>query len=107
MKIKLLILIINYLENKKYTEGDVLTQGDDVIVCGKVVNFRGNTPETVQGSAYLYSLNGKTKVGGGNDTPSSDLGTKDAPLTVAKALDAINALADVLRKSTVWFFWWE
>lgn len=83
-----------YLENKKYTEGDALTQGDDVIVCGKVVNFRGNTPETAQGSAYLYSLNGKTEAGGGNDTPSSDLGTKDAPLTVAKALDAINALAD-------------
>ena len=51
---------ILYLGNKKYTEGDLLKEGDEVIVCGKVVNFRGNTPETVQGSAYLYSLNGKT-----------------------------------------------
>lgn len=83
-----------YLENKKYTEGDVLAQGDDVIVCGNVVNYAGNTPETAQGSAYLYSLNGKTEAGNGNDTPATDLGTKDAPLTVAKALDAINAMAD-------------
>ena len=41
-----------YLGNKKYTEGDLLKEGDDVIVCGKVINFRGNTPETVQGAGY-------------------------------------------------------
>ena len=54
-----------YLGNKKYTEGDLLNEGDEVIVCGKVVNFRGNTPETSQNTAYLYSLNGKTAGGGG------------------------------------------
>ena len=64
---------ILYLGNKKYTEGDLLKKGDDVIVCGKVVNFKGNTPETVQGSSYLYSLNGKTADGGGGgNTPSGD-----------------------------------
>ena len=42
-----------YLGNKKYTKGDQLKPGDEVIVCGKVVNFMGNTPETVQGKAYL------------------------------------------------------
>ena len=56
---------ILYLGNKKYTEGDLLNAGDEVIVCGKVVNFRGNTPETVQNTGYLYSLNGKTAEGGG------------------------------------------
>ena len=54
-----------YLGNKKYTEGDLLNENDEVIVCGKVVNFRGNTPETSQNTAYLYSLNGKTADGGG------------------------------------------
>ena len=83
-----------YLGNKKYTEGDVLNEGDEVIVCGKVVNFKGNTPETAQNTGYLYSLNGKTGDNGGETPSSSDLGTKDAPLTVAKALDVINALAD-------------
>ena len=56
---------ILYLGNKKYTEGDLLKEKDEVIVCGKVVNFKGNTPETAQGSAYLYSLNGQTGDGGG------------------------------------------
>jgi RPA family protein len=59
---------ILYLGNKKYTEGDLLKEGDEVIVCGKVVNFRGNTPETSQNTAYLYSLNGKTADGGGGGT---------------------------------------
>ena len=54
-----------YLGNKKYTEGDLLNEGDEVIVCGKVVNYRGNTPETSQNTAYLYSLNGKTAGSGG------------------------------------------
>ena len=62
---------ILYLGNKKYAEGDLLKEGDEVIVCGKVVNFRGNTPETVQGSAYLYSLNGKTG-DNGNDDPGTE-----------------------------------
>ncbi len=58
-----------YLGNVKYTSGDLLKQGDDVIVCGKVTCYMGNTPETVQGKAYLYSLNGKTE--GGGDTPDT------------------------------------
>ena len=62
-----------YLGNVKYTEGDVLKVGDEVIVCGKVVNYRVNTPETVQGSAHLYSLNGKT---GGNEGGGSSTGVK-------------------------------
>ena len=83
-----------YLGNKKWVEGDLLlAEGDEVIVCGKVVNYKGNTPETVQNAAYTYSINGKTE-GGGADTPTSDLGTKDAPITVAKALEAISKLAD-------------
>ena len=61
-----------YLGNAKYTSGDLLKEGDEVIVCGKVVNFRGNTPETAQNTGYLYSLNGKTEGGnGGGETPST------------------------------------
>ena len=35
--------------------------GDEVIICGKLVNYKGNTPETVANKNYIYSLNGKTK----------------------------------------------
>ena len=58
-----------YLGNQKYTSGDQLNQGDEVIVLGKVTNYKGNTPETVQGKAYLYSLNGNTEASG--DTPDT------------------------------------
>lgn len=86
---------ILYLGNQKYTSGDLLKEGDDVIVCGKVVNYRGNTPETVQGSAYLYSLNGKTEGaggGGGDVTPGtpSGTGTEADPFNVAAAVAKCN-----------------
>ena len=62
-----------YLGNKKWEEGNAtISEGDEVIICGKVVNYKGTTPETVQNAAYLYSLNGKTEGGGGGggDTPT-------------------------------------
>lgn len=58
-----------YLGNKKWTANDKqIAVGDEVIVCGRVVNFKGNTPETQQNKAYIYSLNGETQ-GSGGDTP--------------------------------------
>ena len=51
-----------YLGNVKFTEGKTdIKVGDDVIICGQLMNYKGNTPETVSGKAYLYSLNGKTE----------------------------------------------
>ena len=51
-----------YLGNKKFAEGQTdIKVGDDVIIYGKLMNYKGNTPETVSGKAYLYSLNGKTE----------------------------------------------
>ena len=55
-----------YLGNKKFESGKTdIKVGDEVIVCGQLMNYRNNTPETVAGKAYLYSLNGKTDGGGG------------------------------------------
>ena len=51
-----------YLGNKKFEAGQTDIQvGDEVIIHGKLMNYKGNTPETVSGKAYLYSLNGKTE----------------------------------------------
>ncbi len=55
-----------YLGNVKYADDSWLKPqaGDEVIICGKVMLFEkdGNTtPETAQGEAYIYSLNGKTE----------------------------------------------
>ena len=51
-----------YLGNKKFEAGQTdIKVGDEVVIHGKLMNYKGNTPETVSGKAYLYSLNGKTE----------------------------------------------
>ena len=56
-----------YLGNKKWTASDAeLKEGDEVVVCAKVMNYMGNTPETVANKTYLVSLNGKTADGSGS-----------------------------------------
>ena len=43
-----------YLNNAKYQEGQPQVEvGDTVVVYGFVINYKGNTPETVQVKAYL------------------------------------------------------
>ena len=69
--------------NKKFTSASDIKVGDEVIVYGKVVNYKGNTPETTgKGSAYVYSLNGNTDSddsgnggGGDNDEDTSEYAT--------------------------------
>ena len=74
-----------YLGNRKWKSGDTDVKADDeVIVFGPVVNFKGNTPETVgKGASYLYSLNGDT----GSDTPAPQPGDIKA-VTVEEFIDA-------------------
>ena len=53
---------ILYLGNKKFEAGQTdIKVGDEVVICGKLMNYKGNTPETVANGAYLYSLNGVTE----------------------------------------------
>lgn len=76
-----------YLGNKKFTANDTqIQEGDEVIICGRVVNYRGTTPETQQNKAFLYSLNGVTAGGGGSSTAIE--------VTCAKAVELTNALGD-------------
>lgn len=62
------------LGNKNIASDDEVKVGDGVIICAKVVNYGGNTPETVQGEGYIYALNGKTE---GGTTPSTGQATGD------------------------------
>ena len=89
-----------YLGNKKFANGDTqIKEGDEVIVCGKVINYRGNTPETQQNKAYLYSLNGKTA--GGGDTPqpgeAKGSGTLDDPFNPVAANNYATSLGSDVK----------
>ena len=82
-----------YLGNVKYTD-DSWTKpvvGNEVVICGKLVNYKGNTPETVANQSYIYSLNGNTEAGGGGSTAES--GTLEKPFTPAEANAFIATLA--------------
>ena len=85
-----------YLGNKKWAAGDTqIKVGDEVIICGKVVNYKGNTPETVQNKSYIYSLNGNT--GGGSTPPpaggATGSGTQADPWNAVAANNFISTLA--------------
>ena len=75
-------------DGKKFTATGVVKEGDVVVVKGKLVNYKSNTPETEgKGSACLVSLNGQG--GSGSDvtpgTPTGD-GTQASPFNVAAAV---------------------
>lgn len=99
-----------YFNKKKYESGTMPKVGDDVIFCGKLTNYRGNTPETVQNEAYLYSLNGETGDSINNDpNPNPDPdptptptegegdGTMNSPYNVAAAQSVYNSGATATK----------
>lgn len=76
-----------YLGNTKYTGGTNIAVGDDVVVCAKIVNFKGNTPETVGNKGWLVELNSK-----GGDTPGGDTpGTAEGITISGTTLTLTNA----------------
>ncbi len=83
-----------YLGNRQWKSGDTeIKEGDIVIIYGPVVNYKGNTPETVgKGASFIYSLNGKTE--GGNNPPAEETqanpagdGTQASPFNVSAAIN--------------------
>ncbi|MDD7691177.1 MAG: hypothetical protein PT953_00565, partial [Prevotella sp.] len=85
-----------YLGNVKYSSGDLIKEGDDVVICGKVTNYMGNTYETVQGAAYLYSLNGNVsggETGGGEVSGATGDGTEANPFNSIAANNFALSLA--------------
>lgn len=95
-----------YLGNKKWTSGKPdIKAGDEVVVYGKVVNYKGNTPETVgKGGSYVYSLNGVTE--GGSDEPAGDAkgtGTQTDPYNPAGAAAYAKSLgSDVQSTNSIY-----
>ncbi len=95
-----------YLGNKKWAAGDKeIKEGDEVIICAKLTNYMGNTPETVQGSTYIYSLNGET---GGAPTPGTGgdakgTGTLEDPLNSVAANNIASALASNAKTDQAYY----
>ena len=69
-----------FLDNAKFTSEDQIKVGDEVIMTGKLVNYKETTPE-FSGNVYIYAL----KKG------SNDPGTKNNPFSVEDAIAYIDA----------------
>jgi len=79
---------VNYLENSGFTSEDQLQIGDEVVVYGKICNYKGNTPETEgKGAAYVSEHNGETKLPAWTDPEAKRV-------TIAEAIAVIDALAE-------------
>jgi len=83
---------VAYLGKKTYTtDKPDIKVGDEVVIYGELMNYKGNTPETVQNTAHLYSLNGKTDEGG-DEPPAGE--TDHGATTVANFLAAAESTTD-------------
>ena len=85
-----------YLGNVKYESGETPKANDEIIICGKVVNYKGNTPETAANKSYIYSLNGNTSAGGGGGESGGAAGdgSQSNPYNVAAITDICAKLGD-------------
>lgn len=77
---------VYYLNNQRWQTGNTQIEvGDVVVVYGELMNYMGNTPETVQKGSYLYSLNGVTEPTGGQSVDYSAAEAKTIAEFIAAA----------------------
>ncbi len=78
----------------KFSGEDALQSGDEVIICGKLVNYNG-TQEFTTGN-YIVSLNGKDTDGGGSSSEgvATGDGTEANPFNSVAANEYVSTLAD-------------
>ena len=85
-----------YLGGEKFTATDQIKVGDEVVVQGQLVNFKGTYEFTTKNK--IYSLNGETAGGDTPDPqPSGDpkgTGTLEDPYNVPAAFQLIGTLAE-------------
>ena len=93
-----------YFGNEMYSDATALNVnvGDKVVVRGKVVYYRGTTPETVQGQACIVSINGQTE-GGGTGGETGSTGTATNPLTASQAYNIVAAMEGGVTSEEVYY----
>ena len=80
-----------YFNGDKYTSTSQLKAGDKVVLLGKLINFKGNTPEMNTGGK-LISLNGQTSGGNtGGETGGETGGTTSSITIEGTTVTAVNA----------------
>lgn len=73
----------------KFTGEDALKAGDEVVICGQLIEYSG-TKEFQTGN-YIVTLNGNPIGGGTPDTSTTGKGSESDPYTVAEAIEVMKA----------------
>ena len=84
------------LGNEKFTSEDEIKVGDEVLVYGDLMNYKGNSPQLGQGN-YIVELNGGAGDGGNDpepELPGVGEGTQASPYDAVKAHNVAATLAD-------------
>ena len=85
-----------FFDNKPWEEGNTqIAVGDVVVVCGKVINFKGTTPEFANKENWLVKLNGTS-----GNTSSADPGTLENPFTPTQALEEAGKLENKAKSES-------
>ena len=80
-----------YLDNAMFTSEDQIKVGDEVVLCTRLVNYRGTIAETYEKQCYIYSLNR------GNDPVPDDL--YNEPYTTWYA--SVNTVKEYMKDYTL------
>lgn len=86
--------------NKKWTSDDQLKVGDEVLIYGPVLNYRGTTPETVSNMCHVCTING---IDIEIIVDSHGSGTADDPFNVAGIVKYTNSLPADTNSEEVFF----
>lgn len=74
-----------WLGNQKWADGNaVVSEGDEVIICGTLTLYNNGVAETVSGKSYIYSINGVT-------TDANGVGTLASPFNALGGIEAAKA----------------
>ena len=68
---------VYYFNGEKFTDTEAINEGDEVIAYGKLVNYRGKTPEMPQGCC-IVAVNGRMSESNGEVEPSTPTEPNDS-----------------------------
>ena len=93
-----------YLNNEKFTDENQVEVGDEVIVCGKLVNYtdkNGNVTPEFSGNVYIYSIKKGSGAGGNDGSLAKPYNVKEITAIAAQLAENETSEADYYFKGKI------
>lgn len=92
-----------FLNNEKFTDESQIAVGDEVVVCGKLVNYtdkNGNVTPEFSGNVYIYTLK-KASAGGNDGTQAKPYNVQEITAIAAQLAENETSEADYYFKGKI------